>query len=128
MLKGCYLLDQTDVSLHVHHVSILPVVLEAQHQGVRLEATQTRGLDTSVDIIAMRGETVPPCGRQKPRGRASGFWAQGRPYLQEVLGALLQVLSEHWRVEGLALVLQQPALVAGLVCGQLFVVWPPVTL
>lgn len=49
-------------------------------------------------------------------------------YLEKVLGALFQVLCKHWSIEGLALVLEQPALVPGLVCGQLFIVGPSVTL
>lgn len=53
---------------------------------------------------------------------------QQRSYLEKVLGALLQVLGKHGRVEGLAFMLQQPALVPGLVCGQLLIVQPPVTL
>lgn len=42
--KQLNLLDHTDVSLHVHHVTVPPVVLEAQHQGVRLKATQASSL------------------------------------------------------------------------------------
>lgn len=49
-------------------------------------------------------------------------------HLKQVLCALPQVLGKHWRVEGLALILQQPALVAGLFCGQIFKVWSSVTL
>lgn len=49
-------------------------------------------------------------------------------YLEKVLGALLQVLSKHWSIEGLALVFEQPALVPSLVCRQLFIVGPSVTL
>lgn len=49
-------------------------------------------------------------------------------YLEEVLGPLLQVLCKHGCIEGLAFMLEQPALVPGLVGGQLFIVGPPVTL
>lgn len=49
-------------------------------------------------------------------------------YLEKVLCALLQVLSKHWSIEGLALVLEQPALVPSLVRRQLFIVGPSVTL
>lgn len=49
-------------------------------------------------------------------------------YLEQVLCALLHVLSKHRGVEGLGLILQQPALVPGLVCGQIFEVWPSVAL
>lgn len=63
----------------------------------------------------------------RPAGRPAGLLQQ-RSYLEKVLGALLQVLGKHGRVEGLAFMLQQPALVPGLVCGQLLIVQPPVTL
>lgn len=43
-LKQLSLLDHADVGLHIHHVPIPPVVLEAQHQGVGLEAPQTCSL------------------------------------------------------------------------------------
>lgn len=49
-------------------------------------------------------------------------------YLEQVLCALPHVLSEHWCVEGFGLILQQPPLVPGLVCGQIFKVWPSVAL
>lgn len=38
------LLDHTDVRLHIHHVSVPPVVLEAQHQRVWLQPTQSCSL------------------------------------------------------------------------------------
>lgn len=38
------LLDGVDVDLHVSHVSVAPVVLEAHHQSVWLESTQTHRL------------------------------------------------------------------------------------
>lgn len=44
-LKRLHLLDHADVGLHVHHVAVPPVVLEAQHQGVRLEAAEARRLE-----------------------------------------------------------------------------------
>lgn len=49
-------------------------------------------------------------------------------YLEKVLGALLQVLCKYWSIEGLALMFEQPALVPGLLCRQLFIVGPSVTL
>ena len=38
------LLDHTDVCLHVHHVSVPPVILEAHHQRVWLEAAEASSL------------------------------------------------------------------------------------
>ena len=49
-------------------------------------------------------------------------------YLEQVLAALPHVLSKHRCVEGFGLILQQPALVSGLVCCQIFEVWPSVAL
>jgi len=37
-------LDHVDVGLHVHHVPVPPVVLEAKHQGVRPQPAQTSSL------------------------------------------------------------------------------------
>lgn len=37
-------LYSVDVNLHVSHVSVAPVVLEAHHQRVWLQSTQTDGL------------------------------------------------------------------------------------
>lgn len=49
--KQINLLDHTDISLHTHHVTVPPVILEAQHQCVWLEATQTSSLGRRVEII-----------------------------------------------------------------------------
>lgn len=51
-----YLLDHTNVGLHVHHVTIPPVVFEAQHQGVGLETAQSGSLNTSVTLHSSLSE------------------------------------------------------------------------
>lgn len=42
--RSRHLLDHTDVCLHVHHVSVPPVILEAQHQRVWLQPAQSCSL------------------------------------------------------------------------------------
>lgn len=49
-------------------------------------------------------------------------------YLKEVLGSLPHVFCKHWRIESLCFILQQPTLIPGLVCCQIFKVRPSVTL
>lgn len=49
-------------------------------------------------------------------------------YLEQGLAALSHVLRKHWCVESLCFILQQPALVPGLVRCQIFEVWPSVAL
>ena len=40
----CYLLDHLDVGLHIVHVAIPPVILEAYHQSIGPQTTQSRCL------------------------------------------------------------------------------------
>lgn len=42
--KELDLLDHTDVSLHVHHVSVPPIILEPQYQRIGFETTQASSL------------------------------------------------------------------------------------